>query len=117
MDPEPEGEQRAVRPKQVQHKTQHHAQAIDRQHSAAMRQAQVEQPMVDGTQAERVGHVVRTVGRPPAHVRGIQAKLRQIEADDPASKPFTAHLHELVANFDLKRYMNVLETMRHDDAL
>jgi CheY-like chemotaxis protein len=49
------------------------------------------------------------------HVRGIQAKLRQIEADDPASKPFTTHLHALVANFDLKRFMNVLETMRNDD--
>jgi CheY-like chemotaxis protein len=49
------------------------------------------------------------------HVRGIQAKLRQIEADDPASKPFTAHLQALVANFDLKRFMNVLETMRNDD--
>jgi signal transduction histidine kinase/CheY-like chemotaxis protein len=49
------------------------------------------------------------------HVRGIQAKLRQIEADDPASKAFTARLQALVANFDLKRYMNVLETLRNDD--
>jgi signal transduction histidine kinase/CheY-like chemotaxis protein len=49
------------------------------------------------------------------HVRGIQAKLRQIEADDPDSRPFTARLQTLVANFDLKRYMNVLETMRNDD--
>jgi CheY-like chemotaxis protein len=49
------------------------------------------------------------------HVRGIQAKLRQIEADDPASKPFTTHMQSLVANFDLKRYMNVLETLRNDD--
>jgi len=51
------------------------------------------------------------------HVRGIQAKLRQIEADDPANKPFTNHMQSLVANFDLKRYMNVLETMRNDDDL
>jgi hypothetical protein len=51
------------------------------------------------------------------HVRGIQAKLRQIEADDPASKPFTTHMQSLVANFDLKRYMNVLETLRNDDDL
>jgi len=49
------------------------------------------------------------------HVRGIQAKLRQIEADDPESRPFTARLQALVANFDLKRYMSVLETMRNDD--
>jgi hypothetical protein len=48
------------------------------------------------------------------HVRGIQAKLRQIEADDPASKPVTSHLQALVASFDLKRFMNVLETMRND---
>jgi CheY-like chemotaxis protein/anti-sigma regulatory factor (Ser/Thr protein kinase) len=51
------------------------------------------------------------------HVRGIQAKLRQIEADDPASKAFTTHMQSLVANFDLKRYMNVLETLRNDDDL
>jgi signal transduction histidine kinase/DNA-binding NarL/FixJ family response regulator len=46
------------------------------------------------------------------HVRGIQAKLREMEAQDAANQPFAAHLRTLVANFDLKRYMNVLEALR-----
>jgi CheY-like chemotaxis protein len=45
------------------------------------------------------------------HVRGIQAKLREMEAD-PANQPFANHMRALVANFDLKRYMHVLEGMR-----
>jgi CheY-like chemotaxis protein len=45
------------------------------------------------------------------HVRGIQAKLREME-NDPGNKPFATHMRTLVANFDLKRYMNVLEGMR-----
>jgi CheY-like chemotaxis protein len=45
------------------------------------------------------------------HVRGIQAKLREME-NDPNNKPFTSRMRTLVANFDLKRYMNVLEGMR-----
>lgn len=46
------------------------------------------------------------------HVRGIQARLREIEAEDPSNQAFAKHLQALVANFDLKRYMTVLETMR-----
>jgi CheY-like chemotaxis protein len=45
------------------------------------------------------------------HVRGIQAKLREME-NDPTNKPFATRMRTLVANFDLKRYMNVLEGMR-----
>ncbi|HTU65758.1 MAG TPA: ATP-binding protein, partial [Steroidobacteraceae bacterium] len=45
------------------------------------------------------------------HVRGIQAKLREME-NDPVNKPFTTRMRTLVANFDLKRYMTVLEGMR-----
>jgi signal transduction histidine kinase/DNA-binding NarL/FixJ family response regulator len=45
------------------------------------------------------------------HVRGIQAKLREMETD-PTNKPFASRMRTLVANFDLKRYMNVLEGMR-----
>lgn len=45
------------------------------------------------------------------HVRGIQAKLREMEGD-PTNKPFATRMRTLVANFDLKRYMNVLEGMR-----
>ncbi len=45
------------------------------------------------------------------HVRGIQAKLREIENEDAANKPFVNHMRTLVTNFDLKRYMKTLEGM------
>jgi hypothetical protein len=32
--------------------------------------------------------------------------------NDPAHKPFAARMRALVASFDLKRYMHVLEGMR-----
>ena len=48
------------------------------------------------------------------HVRGIEAKLRELELEDPANEAFAANLRALVSNFDLKRYMSVLETMRAD---
>ena len=47
------------------------------------------------------------------HVRGIQAKLRQMEEEDFANAPVIKQLRGLVANFDLKRYMNVVEAMRN----
>ncbi len=46
------------------------------------------------------------------HVRGIEAKLRELELEDPSNESIAAHLRALVSNFDLKRYMNVLEAMR-----
>jgi signal transduction histidine kinase/CheY-like chemotaxis protein len=46
------------------------------------------------------------------HVRGIQSKLRAMEQEDASNKPFAAHLQKLVSNFDLKRYMSILEGMR-----
>jgi len=46
------------------------------------------------------------------HVRGIQAKLRQIEAEDPAHMSFTAILQEMVLRFDLKAYMQAIESAR-----
>jgi signal transduction histidine kinase/CheY-like chemotaxis protein len=48
------------------------------------------------------------------HVRGIEAKLQEIEAEDPATAPFAAHLRTLVSNFDLKRYMSVLAALRKE---
>jgi CheY-like chemotaxis protein len=47
------------------------------------------------------------------HVRGIQAKLLQMEEEDAANRPFATQLRGLVAKFDLKRYMNVVEAMRN----
>ena len=49
------------------------------------------------------------------HVRGIQAKLKEIEAEDPGNRAFAGRLRTLVANFDLKRYMTVLEALRNHD--
>jgi hypothetical protein len=46
------------------------------------------------------------------HVRGIEAKLREIEAEDAANCEFAAHLRQLVTGFDLKGYMNVVGEMR-----
>ena len=46
------------------------------------------------------------------HVRGIEAKLRELELEDPGNEAVAAHLRTLVSNFDLKRYMNVLDAMR-----
>ncbi len=46
------------------------------------------------------------------HVRGIEAKLREIEAEHPGNASFAAHLRGFISNFDLKRYMTVVESMR-----
>jgi signal transduction histidine kinase/CheY-like chemotaxis protein len=46
------------------------------------------------------------------HVRGIEAKLREIEQQDVATSALAAHLRTLISNFDLKRYMSVLEELR-----
>ena len=35
------------------------------------------------------------------HVRGIEAKLREIEQQDAATSALAAHLRTLVSNFDL----------------
>ena len=48
------------------------------------------------------------------HVRGIHAKLRDIEAEDPDSRPITTHLRGLVESFELKRYMEVIRELRAD---
>jgi CheY-like chemotaxis protein len=46
------------------------------------------------------------------HVRGIEAKLREFELEDPVNEAFATELRTLLSNFDLKRYMHVLETLR-----
>jgi signal transduction histidine kinase/CheY-like chemotaxis protein len=48
------------------------------------------------------------------HVRGIHAKLKEVEAEHPMNGEFTGQLRALVANFELKRYMTVLENLRND---
>jgi hypothetical protein len=46
------------------------------------------------------------------HVRGIQSKLNELESVDPNAKSLAIHLRKLIANFDLKSYMQALEAMR-----
>ena len=46
------------------------------------------------------------------HVRGIEAKLREMEAEHPANGPLAAQLRGFISNFDLKRYMTALEAMQ-----
>jgi signal transduction histidine kinase/DNA-binding NarL/FixJ family response regulator len=48
------------------------------------------------------------------HVRGIEAKLREIEAEDADTKAVTARLRMLIGNFDLKQYMAVVEGWKRD---
>ncbi len=46
------------------------------------------------------------------HVRGIHAKLAEMAAEHPSNQAVAAHLRTLVSNFELKRYMTVIEAMR-----
>ncbi len=46
------------------------------------------------------------------HIRGIQSKLQEIEAEHVDNKRFVIQLRGLIANFDLRRFMNTLEGMR-----
>ena len=46
------------------------------------------------------------------HVRGIHAKLTEMAAEHPSNEAVATRLRALVSNFELRRYMNVLEAMR-----
>jgi DNA-binding response OmpR family regulator len=83
----------------------------------------IEQPSTDQAQAttelarsasERSRHHLDDLYRLGriGHVRGIEAKLRELELEDPSNEAVAAQLRMLVSNFDLKRYLNVLEAMR-----
>jgi CheY-like chemotaxis protein len=50
------------------------------------------------------------------HVRGIHAKLQEIESQEPEHREFTDQIREIIRTFDLRRYMNALEAMRVHDA-
>ena len=49
------------------------------------------------------------------YVRGIEAKLSEIAAEDATLAPFAGRLDEIVKRFDLKRYMSILEELRTDE--
>ncbi|KQP50515.1 ATP-binding protein [Methylobacterium sp. Leaf108] len=48
------------------------------------------------------------------HIRGIEAKLDQIAAEEAAPTAFVARMRGLVAAYDLRRYMSVLEGLARD---
>lgn len=49
------------------------------------------------------------------YVRGIEAKLKELEVVKPEASAFSTHLRTLVRNFELKQYIEILEThQRHE---
>jgi CheY-like chemotaxis protein len=46
------------------------------------------------------------------HVRGIQAKLREVENEDGTNLPLVGQLRTMVARFEMKRYMATIEALR-----
>ncbi|MEO9731662.1 MULTISPECIES: ATP-binding protein [Alphaproteobacteria] len=48
------------------------------------------------------------------YVRGIRAKLDDIEAHEPHAAAFVAHMRALIGEFDLTRYDKLLERLGHD---
>ncbi|HZB94160.1 MAG TPA: ATP-binding protein [Stellaceae bacterium] len=58
---------------------------------------------------------LRRLGR-IGYVRGIQAKLDEIEGEDPARRAFVAHMRALVKDFEFARYMAALEALSGADA-
>jgi signal transduction histidine kinase/DNA-binding NarL/FixJ family response regulator len=48
------------------------------------------------------------------HVRGIQARLRDFEQQEPQAKPLVEALRAMVENFDMKRYMSTIKGLREN---
>jgi len=46
------------------------------------------------------------------HVRGIQAKLREVETEDGDNRALVKHLRSMVTRFEMKRYMATIEGLR-----
>ena len=49
------------------------------------------------------------------HVRGIHAKLRDLDAEHPRNQTLAARLRSMVDRFDMSQYMNTLKEFRADD--
>ncbi len=65
-------------------------------------------PRPDIAELRRLGRI--------GYVRGIQAKLDEIEGEDPARHAFVAHMRSLVKDFEFARYMAALEELDRADA-
>jgi hypothetical protein len=62
------------------------------------------------------GHFVelQQLGR-IGHVRGIEHKLAEIESDHPDCALIVAGLRDMVRNFELKRFLDVVKTAHPRD--
>jgi signal transduction histidine kinase/CheY-like chemotaxis protein len=49
------------------------------------------------------------------YVRGIEAKLKEWEAVEPDATAFITHLQTIVRQFELKKYMEILEAIQRDE--
>jgi signal transduction histidine kinase/CheY-like chemotaxis protein len=49
------------------------------------------------------------------HVRGIHAKLRDLDAEHPRNRTLAARLRSMVDRFDMSQYMNTLKELRTND--
>ncbi|RZM10426.1 MAG: hypothetical protein EOP68_06360, partial [Sphingomonas sp.] len=58
---------------------------------------------------QQVGELLR-LGR-IGHIRGIEAKLAEMAQDATVPDAFVARLRGLVADFDMRRYLSVLQAM------
>ena len=62
--------------------------------------------------AEHVAALLR-LGR-IGHVRGIEAKLTELETDATVPAAFIAQMRGLVTAYDMRRYVGVLEGLARD---
>ena len=46
------------------------------------------------------------------HVRGIQAKLDEIERSSPASRPFVARMRQIAQTYDFRRFNSEIERLQ-----
>ncbi|WP_430911627.1 ATP-binding protein [Methylobacterium sp. sgz302541] len=67
---------------------------------------------ISGPGPEHVGELLR-LGR-IGHIRGIEAKLAQLEEDAAASPAFVAQMRGLAGSYDLRRYLAVLQELARD---
>ncbi|RYZ63346.1 MAG: response regulator, partial [Proteobacteria bacterium] len=82
------------------------------------------EPLVETPSSSSVAHGIADASRRHledlyqlgliGHVRGIQAKLSEVESEDRTNRPLVEELRGLVQRFEMKRYMATLEALRAD---
>ncbi|MBE7200943.1 MAG: hybrid sensor histidine kinase/response regulator, partial [Parafilimonas terrae] len=72
-----------------------------------------DQPALARPGADHVGELLR-LGR-IGHIRGIEAKLAAMEQDEAVPPTFVVQMRRLIAGYDLRRYLTVLEELAGDE--